>query len=163
MLPNAQRLITSAVRNKRRVLIRYDGRSQSRVVEPHILYRSEAGNLTMVGYQVRGYHSSKRRGSFWRPFQLRKIDSMHVLDEVFEPRLREGYSAVAATIRGALLAKLESKENRYTYLSTELQGPPTPAYLAATPTLMLRMANKTGVTGTDQASPENSAADKAKH
>lgn len=142
MLPNVQRLITSAIVNKRRVLVRYDGRSQSRVVEPHLIYRSEAGNLTMVGYQVRGYHSSKRRGSFWRPFQLRKIDSIHVMDEVFEPRLREGYTAVSATIRGTLLTKLETRPNRYTYHNTELQGPPTPAYLAATPTLMIRMANK---------------------
>jgi len=150
MLPNVQRLIISAVRNKRRVLIRYDGRSQSRVVEPHLLYRSEAGVVTMVGYQVRGYHSSKRRGSFWRPFQLRKIDGLHVLDEVFDPRLREGYAAVSATIRGTLLTKLETKPNRYTYHSTELQGPPTPAYLAATPTLMIRMAGDKKAEGTDQ-------------
>jgi len=143
--------MTTAIRNKRRVLVRYDGRPQSRVVEPHLLYRSEAGNLTMVGYQVRGYHSSRRRGSFWRPFQLRKIDSMHVLDEVFDPRLKEGDSAIAATVRGTLMAKLETKPDRYTYHSTVPQGPPTPAYLAATPTLMIRMAS--GVK--DQDSPQH--------
>lgn len=157
MLPNVQRLINAAIVNKRRVLIRYDGRSQSRVVEPHLVYRSEAGNVTMVGYQVRGYHSSKRRGSFWRPFQLRKIDSIHVLDEVFEPRIREGYTAVSATIRGTVQTKLETTPNPYNYHSPELQGPPTPAYLAATPTLMIRMANKQHSNRPESATPEKRA------
>ncbi len=146
MLPNVQRLIVSAIRNKRCVLIRYDGRSHSRVVEPHLLYQSQDGGLTLLAYQVRGYHSSKRKGSFWRPFQLRKIDSIYVMAELFEPRIQQGYKAVSELIRGSSVARVDVAPSRYNYFNPARYGPPTPAYLAPTPTMMLRLAKEEGGT-----------------
>lgn len=144
MIPNLYKTIASAIRNKRRIVIRYNGKSLSRVVEPHALFKSEEGEVGLLGYQVRGYHSSKRNGagSFWRPFQLKKIDNIHVSQELFEPRLGHGYAAVSRSIKGEVMTALECEPDDYKYFDARAYGPPVPAYLAPTPTLMLRMARE---------------------
>lgn len=139
MIPNVQRLLTSAIRNRRRVLLRYDGRERSRVVEPHLLYSGSNG-MTLVGYQIRGYHSSRRQGAYWRPFQLGKIDHIYVTDETFTPRQKQGYETVSKVVRGAVVASVEVKPSKYSYFNPAVYGPPRPAYLAATPSLMVRLA-----------------------
>lgn len=145
MLPNLYKTIASAIRNKRRIIIRYSGRSRSRVVEPHILFKSEEGEVSLLGYQIRGYHSSKRNDSFWRAFQLRKIDGIYVSPELFEARLNQGYAAVAGRLKGEVLSSLVADADDYGFFDGRLYGPPVPAYLAPTPTLMLRMAREMGV------------------
>jgi hypothetical protein len=142
MIPNVYKTIASAIRNKRRIVIRYNGKSRSRVVEPHAVFKSEDGEVSLLGYQVRGYHSSKRNGSFWRPFQLKKIDNIHVSQELFEARLSQGYAAVAKTLKGQVLSALEREPDDYRFFDARVSGPPVPAYLAPTPTLMLRMARE---------------------
>lgn len=147
MIPNLYKTIASAIRNKRRIVIRYSGRSRSRVVEPHTLFKSEDGEVSLLGYQVRGYHSSKRNGSFWRPFQLKKIDNIHVSQELFEPRLSQGYAAVSESIKNRMMTALACEVDDYRYFDGRVCGPPVPAYLAPTPTLMLRMAREAGTQG----------------
>jgi hypothetical protein len=66
-----------------------------------------------VAYQVRGYQSSARRGTFWRPFQLSRIDSIAATNERFSPRIRQGFETVVALIRGETLAKLVVKPEEY--------------------------------------------------
>jgi len=148
MIPNLYKTIASAIRNKRRIVIRYNGRSRSRVVEPHAIYRGEDGEVNLLGYQVRGYHSSKRNGSFWRPFQLHKIDNIHVSQELFEPRLSAGYAAVVSSLKGQVLAALGEGSDEYRFFDARVYGPPVPAYLAPTPTLMLQMSRSGGAHGT---------------
>lgn len=145
MIPHLYKTIASAIRNKRRIVIRYGTRSRSRVVEPHVLFRSVDGEISLLGYQVRGYHSSRRNGSFWRAFQLRKIDGIHVSPELFEARLSHGYATVAAKLKGEIMAALMGDADQYDFFDDRIQGPPVPAYLAPTPTLMLRMAREMGI------------------
>lgn len=118
--------------------LRYDGRPHERIVEPHLLYRSDQDVITILAYQVRGYHSSKRRGSFWRPFQIRKIDSIVVTEELFAPRMKEGYIKVCDLIQGTALVRVNGAD-AYMHLNPDIAGPPTPAYLASTPTMLMRM------------------------
>ena len=94
--------------------------------------------MIMLAYQVRGYHSSKRRGSFWRPFQLRKIDNITVTDEIFSVRVREGFRNVSKLIRGESLLSARLSDP-YDYFRPEICGPVAPAYLASTPSLMMRI------------------------
>lgn len=140
MIPNLYKTIASAIRNGRRIVIRYNGRPGSRVVEPHMLFKSESGGMGLLAYQVRGYHSSKRNGSYWRAFHLQKIDNIHVSQELFEPRVGHGYAAVSRSIKGEILAALQPEASEYRFFDDRVQGPPVPAYLAPTPALMLRMA-----------------------
>lgn len=149
MVPNVQHIIQAAIRNKRRLSIRYDGRPHERVVEPHLLYRSDQDVITILAYQVRGYHSSKRRGSFWRPFQIRKIDSISVTDELFTPRMREGYIKVCDLIQGTALIRVNGAD-AFMHFNPGIYGPPTPAYLASTPTMLMRM-----ISGNPEASTQN--------
>ena len=140
MIPNVQRLVASAIRNRRRILLRYDGRERSRVVEPHLLYYGADRTPTLVAYQVRGYHSSRRQGAYWRPFQLGKIDSIYVTEETFIPRQKQGYATVAQMVRGEVVSQVELVPSQYCYFNPTVYGPPTPAYLAATPSQMVRLA-----------------------
>jgi len=147
MIPHLYKTIASSIRNKRRIIIRYNGRSRSRVVEPHVLFKSEEGEMSLLAYQIRGYHSSKRNGSFWRAFQLRKIDGIYVTEELFAARLNQGYAAVAGSLKGEILCALAGDADEYSFFDGRIQGPPVPAYLAPTPTLMLRIARETGEQG----------------
>lgn len=150
MIPNVKRLVGSAIRNRRRMLIRYDGKERSRVIEPHMLYYSRNGGMNLLAYQIRGYHSSKRKGSYWRPFQLSKIDSIYVTEETFQARQKEGYSAVSKLVRGDNLVSIDTSPDRYCYFNPAMFGPPTPAYLAATPSQMLQLAAKANATAGEQ-------------
>lgn len=147
MIPHLYKTIASAIRNKRRIVIRYNGHSGSRVVEPHVLFKSDGGEISLLGYQIRGHHSSRRNDNFWRAFQLRKIDGIHVSAELFTPRLSHGYAAVAGSLKGEVLSAMVNHDDEYRFFDARTQGPPVPAYLAPTPAMMLRMARETGARG----------------
>lgn len=138
MLPNINQIIGAAIRNKRRLLLRYDGRSNTRVVEPHLLYRAKNGVTTMVAYQISGYHSSKRHGTFWRPFQLKKVDSVYVMNDVFTTRNANGYDEVIKLVKGEIISQVPSPESPYSFFEPEVCGPPIPAYLSPTPSVVMR-------------------------
>ena len=130
VIPNVQHIIQAAIRNKRRLVLRYDGRTQFRVIEPHLLYKSGAV-ISLLGYQVRGHHSSRRRkDAYWRPFQLRKMDSVLVSDELYEPRLKEGFAKVSTMIRGETLRSI-TLDDEISYFNSAVCGPPTPDYLVS--------------------------------
>ncbi len=113
MLSDIRRTIASSIHNRHRLFIRYNGQVHARVIEPHLLYRTPDGILALVAYQVRGYQSSARRGTFWRPFQLDRIDSISATDETFSPRIRQGYETVVALTRGETMAKLVVTPEEY--------------------------------------------------
>ncbi|MDH3637768.1 MAG: WYL domain-containing protein [Gammaproteobacteria bacterium] len=143
MLPNIKEVVSAAIRNKRRLLLRYDSRSHTRVVEPHLLYRSENGALTMVAYQISGYHSSKRRGTFWRPFQLKKVDSVYVMNDVFETRNAQGYDSVIKLVKGEIVSHVTPDDSLYNFFKPAAYGPPIPAYLSPTPSVVMRAVSPT--------------------
>lgn len=128
LIPNVQNILTAAVRSRRCLKIHYDGHVAVRFVEPHIIYISEDKVLTLLAYQVRGYHSSKRQGPFWRPFQVRKIDRLSVSDEMFDPRIEAGFFKVAAMVKGQVLLRVQ-EAGEYTYLNKGIYGPPLPKRL----------------------------------
>ena len=125
MIPNVQNMVVAAVRSRRRLKVHYDGHVAVRVLEPHVVYASEEKILTLLAYQIRGYHSSKRQGPFWRPFQMRKIEHIAVMDELFEPRIEAGYFKVAAMVRGQVFLRVQ-EAGEYTYLNCAIYGPPLP-------------------------------------
>lgn len=130
MIPNVQHIIQAAIRNKRRLVLRYDGRTQFRVIEPHLLYKT-GEVISLLGYQVRGHHSSRRRKeSYWRPFQLRKMDSVFVTDELYAPRLKEGFAKVSTMIRGQTLKSI-AQDDEISYFNSDVCGPPAPDYLVS--------------------------------
>jgi predicted DNA-binding transcriptional regulator YafY len=104
MIPNILQLLTTAVREQRCIAIRYHDQRSVRVVEPHAVYTHDGGELVVDAYQVRGYSSSGRPPPFWRPFRLKKISAVSLLQETFETRLREGFSRDKEKYRRGLVA-----------------------------------------------------------
>lgn len=92
MIPNILQLLTAAIREKRCVAIRYHDQRHVRVIEPHVIFAHESGELLVDAYQTRGYSESGRLPPFWRPFRLKKISAVSLLKETFETRLQEGFS-----------------------------------------------------------------------
>lgn len=92
MIPNILQVLTTAIREKHCIALRYHDQRHVRVVEPHVIYTHESGELVLDAFQTRGYSSSGRPPPFWRPFRLKKIGAVSVLKENFETRLQEGFS-----------------------------------------------------------------------
>jgi predicted DNA-binding transcriptional regulator YafY len=109
MIPNILQLLTSAIREKRCVAIRYHDQRHVRVIEPHVIYTHETGELVVEGYQTRGYSSSGRPPPFWRPFRLKKISAVSLLKETFETRVREGFAYEKDKYRNGLVAMIDDR------------------------------------------------------
>jgi predicted DNA-binding transcriptional regulator YafY len=143
MIPNILQLLTTAIREKRCVAIRYHDQRQVRVVEPHAIYTHESGELVMDAFQTRGYSSSGRPPPFWRPFRLKKISAITPLKEGFETRLQEGFSPDKDRYQKGLVARVDdqrkggdmpprvlmqsaARPNLYTQPQPEESGPQLP-------------------------------------
>jgi predicted DNA-binding transcriptional regulator YafY len=109
MIPNILQLLTTAIREKRCVAIRYHDQRHVRVVEPHAIYTHESGELVMDAFQTRGYSSSGRPPPFWRPFRLKKISAISPLKEHFETRLQEGFSHEKEKYRKGPVAMIDDR------------------------------------------------------
>ena len=109
MIPNILQLLTTAIREKRCVAIRYHDQRHVRVVEPHAIYTHESGELVMDAFQTRGYSSSGRPPPFWRPFRLKKISAISPLKENFQTRLQEGFSHEKDKYRQGLVAMVDDR------------------------------------------------------
>jgi len=141
MLPNLKNTVVSAIKNRRRLLIRYNGNKRSRLVEPHILYESENNHQILVCFQVGGYSSRGRPPPFWRPFQLKKVESVYVVDELFEARVSKGVKTVKALTRGTIELSAQTDQSGYNFFSSKVYGPPPPNYLEQQ-TTMYRTAER---------------------
>ncbi|MDH3688428.1 MAG: hypothetical protein OEU36_02960 [Gammaproteobacteria bacterium] len=129
MLPNLGKIVETAIRNKRRLLIHYNGVNRTRVIEPHILFRTEDRKSGLVAYQVSGYSSRDREPPFWRPFQLGKVDSVVVLEEVFSPRVEKGFHKVRSAVKGEEVMVVDASPSEYYYLEPRVYGPPVPDHI----------------------------------
>jgi predicted DNA-binding transcriptional regulator YafY len=109
MIPNILQLLTTAIREKRCVAIRYHDQRHVRVIEPHAIYTHESGELVMDAFQTRGYSSSGRPPPFWRPFRLKKISAISPLKENFETRVQEGFSPEKDKYRNGPVAMVDQR------------------------------------------------------
>lgn len=123
-VPALQVLIT-AIKEKRRVALRYRDQERARVVEPHAIYTSENREIVADCYQVRGYSAGGRPAPFWRPFRIKKIAEASLLDEAFSPRFREGFVPEKVRYRAGLLAMVSYSSPPTA--AEEFVGPTLPA------------------------------------
>ena len=126
MIPNILQLLTAAIRDKHCVAIRYHDQRHVRVIEPHVIYTHESGELVVEGFQTRGYSSSGRPPPFWRPFRLRKISAISVLKESFETRVQEGFAHNKEKYQRGLVAMVDDRRRAR-------EAPPAAVIQAARP------------------------------
>jgi predicted DNA-binding transcriptional regulator YafY len=111
MIPNIIQLLTAAIREKRSVAIRYHDQRHVRVIEPHVIYTHEGGELVVDAYQTRGYSASGRPPPFWRPFRLKKISAVSLLKENFETRYKEGFVRDKDRYSNGLVAVVDDRRH----------------------------------------------------
>ena len=129
MAETTVQLLAQAIAEKRCVAIRYRSQEGLRVIEPHAVYTHEKGEILVDGYQLRGFSASGRPPPFWRPFRVKKISSLSVLKETFQPRITEGFSPTKLKYKNGLVAIVKSGSHRHLYSEEQLQqmGPALPA------------------------------------
>lgn len=129
MLPNILKVLSEAIRDCKRVAIRYHGQREIRVLEPHAMYSNDRGELVVDAYQVSGYSSAGRPLPYWRPFRLKKISAVSKLEKGFKPRVEAGFSVTKPRYRKGLVAIVEDTRPGHTYPIEVLQqqmGPQLP-------------------------------------
>lgn len=114
MAQNILQLLTAAINERRCVAIRYRDQHQIRVIEPHVIYTDENGEIVVESFQTRGYSAAGRPTPFWRPFRLKKITAMSLLKETFTPRTAEGFSANKVKYKHAI-AMVEDRATPFIY------------------------------------------------
>ena len=92
--------LVEAVRAHRAVELSYKG-GDTRVVQPHAVYRTSSGGLRVECVQVGGASSSGTLPG-WRDFELMKISEVRVLDAEFTPA--SDFDRAASKYRHGLIA-----------------------------------------------------------
>jgi len=129
MLPNILKILSEAIRERRRVAIRYHGQREIRVLEPHAIYANDRGELVADCFQLKGFSATQRKTPYWRPFRLKKIAAVSKLKETFDVRIADGFSASKPRYRKGLVAIVESSQPAHTYPLEVMQremGPQLP-------------------------------------
>ncbi len=129
MMQNILQLLTTAINEKHCVAIRYRDQHQIRIIEPHVIYTDENGEMVVDGFQTRGYSAGGRPTPFWRPFRLKKITALSVLKESFTPRTAEGFSSNKLKYK-SFIAMVEDNTRTFVYpfqqSAMQEVGPPLP-------------------------------------
>lgn len=115
MAQNILQLLIGAVRERHCVAVRYRDQNQIRVLEPHVIYTDEGGEIVCDCYQTRGYSAAGRPTPFWRPFRIKKITALSVLKETFSPRTVEGFSASKLKYRNGFIAMVDETADPFVY------------------------------------------------
>ena len=107
MSQNILQLLVNAVKQKRCVAVRYRDQNQVRVLEPHVIYTDDSGEIVVDAFQTRGYSAAGRPVPFWRPFRVKKIGALSILNEGFIPRYDEGFSPSKLKYKHGFVAMVE--------------------------------------------------------
>lgn len=115
MIPNIMQIMSQAIRERHCVAVRYHDQRQVRVLEPHVIYTNDRGELVLDAFQTRGYSASGRPVPFWRPFRLKRIAAVSVLKEVFQPRVAEGFSSQRLKYKSGVVAIVQDMSPVFAY------------------------------------------------
>lgn len=130
MLPKILQILSRAIKERRCVALRYGDQREVRVVEPHAIYTDERRELVLDAYQTRGFSAADRPPPFWRPFRVKKISALSVLNERFLPRTAEGFSAARLKYKSGLVAIVAQPAAAFAYPPQPVDiGPPPPPWL----------------------------------
>ena len=95
--------VLRAIRERRVAELRYDDDPVSRIVHPHVLYRTADGEEHVDAYQIEGPTHSDALPD-WRGFALARIRRFEVLAEPFSPA--PGYNSSARKYRHGVIARV---------------------------------------------------------
>lgn len=85
------RTLNQAILEKRCVAIRYGGRHQVWVIEPHVIFTDSDDNIVIDCYQMSKIAASAEKKGYWRTLFWRNLDSVYLLNSEFRVRFKEGF------------------------------------------------------------------------
>ena len=101
-MSGTRQTLVSAIRERRVVLLRYEGSPSPRTVHPHVLFRTSTSKECVDAYQISGpTHGGVLPG--WRQFDLEKVHSLATAAERFA--LAPGYDPAATKYRHGIIAQ----------------------------------------------------------
>ncbi len=118
---NTLKQLAKAVKSRRCVAIRYRDQKEIRVIEPHCIYTNDQGEFIIDGFQTRGHSHSGRPPPFWRPFRLKKISAVSLMEERFEVRRAEGFDSNKSKYKDRVIAIVADTGPSHLYPEQDLQ------------------------------------------
>lgn len=98
------RTLNQAIAEKRCVAIRYGGRHQVWIIEPHVIYTNSDDNIVIDVYQLSKIAASAEKKGYWRTLLWRDLDSVYLLNSEFRVRLAEGFEPTRPEYLSGLVA-----------------------------------------------------------
>jgi len=126
MLPNIKQNLKIAINNRCRILIIMDSETESRLLEPCVLFTSKRNGLTLIARQIKGYSSDGELPA-WQTFVASGFKNLTMLDERFDIATLEGFEEVRAKIKRTPNAEIRL-DTPYTVFDTAKLGPKFSTY-----------------------------------
>ncbi|MHB8348110.1 MAG: hypothetical protein ACYDHM_13230 [Acidiferrobacterales bacterium] len=104
MTPDILKRLRQSIKEKCCVVLRYDGQQHIRVVEPHVIYTGSDGTVTVGCFQTRGPGNSNAHTATWQILQLRRIESVFLLDIGFKVRIDQEFRPESPDYQQGLIA-----------------------------------------------------------
>ncbi|MEE8388878.1 MAG: hypothetical protein V3R65_09900 [Acidiferrobacterales bacterium] len=101
------RTLNQAIAEKRCVAIRYGGRHQVWIIEPHVIYTNSGDNIVIDCYQLSKIAATAEKKGYWRTLLWRDLDSVYLLNSEFHVRLKEGFDPAKSEYKNGLVAMVE--------------------------------------------------------
>jgi len=127
MLPNIKQNLKIAINNRCRILIIMDSETESRLLEPCVLFTSKRNGLTLIARQTKGYTSRASELPVWQTFVASEFKNLTVLDERFDVSSLEGFDKIRAKVKRTPNAEIRV-DTPYTVFDTAKLGPKFSTY-----------------------------------
>lgn len=101
------RTLNQSIAEKRCVAIRYDGRQQIWIIEPHVVYTDNDGSIVVDCYQMSKVAASAEKKGYWRTLVWRNLGSIYLLNSEFQVRLKEGFDPGKPEYQNGLVAMVD--------------------------------------------------------
>lgn len=98
------RLLNQAIIEKRCVAVRYGGRHQVWIIEPHVIYTDRDDNIVIDCFQMSKIATTTEKKGYWRTLVWRNLDSVFMLNSEFKVRLKEGFELTKPEYLSGLVA-----------------------------------------------------------
>jgi len=98
------RTLNQAIVEKRCVAVRYSGRHQVWIIEPHVIYTDSDDNIVIGCYQMSKTAANIEKKGYWRTLFWRSLDSVYLLNSEFHVRFKEGFEPTKPEYLNGLVA-----------------------------------------------------------
>ena len=83
--------LKQAIMDHNIIEIKYDKDPLTRIIEPHTIGINLKRNIVLSAYQIAGYSSSDKIKE-WKLFDIKKIKSYKIFNQIFDIRKKEGFN-----------------------------------------------------------------------